>query len=386
MTVAATTERLKGASTVSPVCPEGVRVSDANAISGNPLRAILEVSAALVSSLQLEEVLGNVVAVIGQAMSVWNVGMSSYVPERQIVVFEAWWCEGGITQEDRDYVGTPADLRQRPDLRHIIESQGVQVESVTDPSIPALDREKMTEWGVKTSVDTALRVGDDVIGILGLEEKRFVRRFTPIELDLFDKLCRLAAIGIHNAMVFRRQQERHRHLESLIEVSHALNSGDEPLFATLVRLSARALDAPRALIFEYDEQADAMFPRAVHQDEIVDGYDTSGTTETVEHALGDRELLRRTAPYVFYGTDPDLTDEMRAVLERWDEQTWLNAPIVYDGRYLGVLMLSWTDRERILTADERALIAGIAEQAAAALENARLRARGSAAAAGARHD
>jgi GAF domain-containing protein len=345
-------------------------------ISGNPLRAILEVSAALVSSTEYHEVLANVVQKIGEAMSVWSVGMSSYVPERDIVIFEAWWCEGGISQEDIDYIGTVANLRERSDLRHIIETPGVQVESITDADLPELDREEMTKWGVKTSVDTALHVGDEVIGILGVEEKRFARTFTDIETDLFGKLCDLAAIGTYNARLFRRQRERSRHLASLIESSRALSGGLKPeeLFATIAAASARALDAPRAIVAEYDAAAETLTPRATFQSEPVEGYDTTGSAEAVEQALGDRSILTAGTPVVQYISDDDLTAAYRELMDRWDEKTVLNVPIAFRRAPLGVLTLAWTDRERVLTPDDLALASGVAGQAAVALRKARLRA------------
>jgi len=350
-------------------------MSDPSAISGNPLQAILAVSAALVSSVELEEVFAAVVEKIGQAMSVWSVGLSSYDPQRDVCVFEAWWCEGGITQEDRDYIGTVADLRERTDLRRILDAPGVSVERIDDPSVPALDRKQMAKWGVKTSVDTALRVGDQVIGMMGMEERRFVREFTDIELDLFHKFCELAAIGIHNAMVFRRQRERGRHLTTMIEIGHALRETDDAsLFATVAASSAAALDAPRAIVYEYDAGSDTLTPRGTFQREPVDGFDTTGVADSVEGILEDRSQMTAPTPFIEHVSDPTLSDEAREILDAWSEKTCLNAPITYRGEPLGVLVLSWTEQERRLTDDELTLTVGIAEQAAAAIKNARLRA------------
>jgi len=47
--------------------------SPRTASSGNPFRAILDVGAALVSSLVLEDVFDNIAARIGEAMTVWGV-------------------------------------------------------------------------------------------------------------------------------------------------------------------------------------------------------------------------------------------------------------------------------------------------------------------------
>jgi GAF domain-containing protein len=312
---------------------------------------------------------------IGRAMSVWSVGISSYDARRDACIFEGWWCEGGITQEDIDYIGTVADLRDRPDLRHIIEMPGVQVERVDDPSIPALDREQMAKWGVKTSVDVALRVGGRVIGMIGMEERRFVRDFTPVELDLFAKLCELAAIGIHNAQIHRREQERALHLRSLLAVSHSLTSpgaARHGLFPAIATSAAAALGAPRAVVYEYDAAHDTLTTRGVFHADEIEGYDTLGVAESVEEALGDRSLLTARDPLVEHVSDPELSQDARDLLSRWGEKTCLNAPLEYRGEPLGVLMLAWTEREHLPTPDELALCTGIADQAAAALQNARL--------------
>jgi GAF domain-containing protein len=343
-----------------------------DAISGNPLRAILEVSAALVSSLEYGEVMAAVAEKIGQAMSVWNVGISSYDAVRDVCVFEGWWCEGGITQEDRDYIGTVADLRERPDLRHILDTPGVQVESVTDRFLPSLDREQLTKWGIKTEVDVRLTAGDEVIGMIGLEEHRFVREFTPVELDLFAKLCDLAAIGIHNAMVYRHQQERNRHLESLLEVSRELSAARGALFPTLAVAGAAAMQAPRSLVYEYDPASDMLICRGTHHEDSVSGYGEVGVAETIAEVLGDRALLTATTPLVEQVSDPALSADAREVLERWGETTCINAPLVYGDTPLGVLMIAWTGREHPITDAELTLAIGMAQQAAAAIENERL--------------
>ena len=350
-------------------------MATADEISGNPFRAVLAVSEALVSSTVYEEVMANVAAVVGMAMSVWDVGISSYIADRDICIFEAWWCEGGSTQEDIDYIGTVADLRERPDLRKILDRPGTHVESITDRALPAKDREEMTKWGVKTSVDTALRVGDEVIGMLGLEEKRFVRDFTPVELDLFEKLCELTAIGLHNAMIFRRQQERARHLVSLTAIGHAFGSShdEQSLFDEIAHGAAEALGAPRAIVYEFDAATDTLTPRVIFQQDYDPDYDTVGVAETVEGALGDRLLLTGGRPVVEHVSDPDLSAEERASLETWGEKTALTVPIAFRGEPLGVLMLIWSDRERQIGVDGLGLASGIAGMAAMALRGARLR-------------
>jgi GAF domain-containing protein len=352
-------------------------VSRPSPIAGNPLQAILEVSAALVSSLELDEVFARVVEKIGEAMSVWSVDISTYVPEREIMIYEAYWCEGGASAEDLAYIGTVANLRERPDLQQILTLTGPNEERIDDLTLPEQHRRELAKWGYKTAVDAPLRVGDVILGTCGIQEKRYVRSFTPVEMDLFDKLCTLAAIAIHNARVYRSEQERGRHLASLIDVGLAVAAGtdDRTLFPAIARAGAAALDAPRALVYEYDAQADRLIARGAFQQVEAGGYDRTGTPETIEEVLGVRSLLTGGA-HVEHLSDPDLDAGSRRILEQWGEKTALTVPMIFGGRPLGILEVAWTEREQQLTGDDLALAGGIADQAAAALHNLRRRQSG----------
>jgi GAF domain-containing protein len=55
-----------------------------------------------------------------------------------------------------------------------------------------------------------------VIGLLGIGESRFVRRYTPSERALFVQLCDLAAIGINTARQARRLAETQRRLDDAL--------------------------------------------------------------------------------------------------------------------------------------------------------------------------
>jgi GAF domain-containing protein len=353
----------------------GPTMSGISPLAGNPLRAILEVSAALVSSTLYREALAAVMARIGEAMTVSSCDLQTYDAQHRICIYEAYWSMEGLTDEDREYLGTVTALDTRPDMRAIIESPGLVEQHADDPHISAHDLEQLRKWGYKSTLDMPLRVGERVIGILGLQEKRFVRRFTPAERDQFLRLCELAAIGIHNAGLLRRDQERRRHLESLAGISHALATVREPdeVFNLIVTAAARAFGAPRATVYEFEPRDRTVTPRAIHQDEYDPDYDTVGVTESLDEALGSAALLTRPVAFVENASDPGLSEAVRAGYEAWGESTALHAPLLFRGRPLGMLLVSWTGHERLVTPDELALAKGIGDQAAIALENVRLR-------------
>ena len=71
-----------------------------------------------------------------------------------------------------------------------------------DPDLPAAEAAEMDRWGEMSNLDGPLEFGGQVIGVLGIVESRYCRRYTEAEKQLFAQLAVLAAIAIHNADVF----------------------------------------------------------------------------------------------------------------------------------------------------------------------------------------
>lgn len=344
-------------------------MTEVSPLAGNPLRAIMEVSAALVSSPVYEEVLSSLVEKIGLAMDVWSCDLMSYVPERDVTIYEAVWQRPGLSDDDRAYIGTVSSLAERPDVRALIEGPGLFEQHLDDRGLSAHDREQLTKWGYKSTLDMPLRIDGRVIGLLGVQETRFVRRFMPAEHEQFARLCQLAAIGIYNAQVLRADRERARHLASLYASSHAMVSVPAPdeALAALARAAGEALDAPRAVVYSYEPDAGTMTPRAIYQAEYDEAYDTLGVAEPAVEVIGDLGSLERSDPWVEQVSDPELPDEVREAFLLWSETTTAQGPLLFCGKPLGVLMVAWTGHERLVTSDELAMVKSIGQQAAMAL-------------------
>ena len=59
-------------------------------------------------------------------------------------------------------------------------------------------------------------------------------------------------------------------------------------------------------------------------------------------------------------------------MERWGEKTCLSQPLRFGGSTMGVLVVCETERERRFVPEELALVRGLADQASAAVHNARI--------------
>ena len=338
-------------------------------------RAVLELSATLASSLVLEDVLATVARRVGEIMDVWWVDIWNYSSERDALIYEAYWCRGGMSDDDLAYVGTVTPLGERPEFRRLLEGGRAVECHIDDPDLPPEERVAYEKWGQKATLDAPLRFGDKVIGTLGVAETRHVRHFTDDEHELFEQLCVVAAIAIHNAKMFRRQEEQTRFMTSLVDASRAITSTvdlDEVL-DRVAREAVTALGMTQAVVYEYAPDNEAIVYRALYEREPASvPHDALGSTYSFATYPGERAIIFADGPTVERLSDGDLSPDRRKSMEIYREKTVLSVPLRFGERRVGVLRLYDMHEERLVTEAELQLARGLGEQAAIAIINARL--------------
>ncbi len=338
-------------------------------------RAVLELSATLASSLVLEDVLATVARRVGEIMDVWWVDIWNYSSERDALVYEAYWCCGGMSDEDRAFVGTVTPLDERPEFRRLLEGGRAVECHIDDPGLPPEEREAYEKWGQKATLDAPLKFGDKVIGTLGVAETRHVRHFTDDERALFEQLCVVAAIAIHNAKMFRRQEEQTRFMTSLVDASRAITSTvdlDEVL-DRVAREAATALAMTQAVVYEHVPEDETLVYRALFEREPAGvPHDELGTAYSFATWPGERTIVFADGPTVEHVSDSDLAPDRKKSMEIYGEKTVLSVPLRFGEQRVGVLRLYDMHDERSVTEAELQLARGLGEQAAIAIINARL--------------
>ncbi len=333
---------------------------------------IAEVGATLVSSLVLEDVLATVARQVGEALGVGTVDIQDYSAERDELTYEAFWSRERATDEELAYVGTVINLADRPDFKRIVEGREPVEWHIDDPELPAEERELMVKWNELTTLDAPLIYGDEVIGTIGVTETH-VRHYSAEERELFAQLCVLASIAIHNAKMFRRQEEQNRHLTSLLDSSRAITSTIvlEEVLDLIAQKAAEAVAVPRCMIYEFAPEDDALMLHSTFFGDGTTDYAADKVRPLREHE-SDRAILLGGKIVVEQASDETIDQALRDEFALLGETTFLNVPIVFKGEPLGLMVLAETERERHFIGDELDLATGIAEQAAAALQNARL--------------
>jgi len=137
--------------------------------------------------------------------------------------------ERAIICEDPEYVSVEAvPLRDRPSEAFLLFGGQTVVESLSDPDIHPASRASMEECGKKTCLTVPLRFGEEPMGLLVVLETAAERQFSAAEIGALEALGRQAAVAIHNARQYRRQEEYTRRVTSLLEVGRAITAVGTP--------------------------------------------------------------------------------------------------------------------------------------------------------------
>ncbi|MCD4686039.1 MAG: GAF domain-containing protein, partial [Anaerolineae bacterium] len=213
-------------------------------------------------------------------------------------------------------------------------------------------------------------VGDTVIGFLNLDG------FTPGMFGA-EQAVRVrafadqAAIAIRNAQLFEAEQRRRRSAETLAQASATINATlDLPQVLDRILQQFRAVVAyDSASVMEIDESD--LVIMACHgfskPEEVIAQRFPVGPTIPAIHVIEERrsftfaDVVQEFPPF----HDHDVTDESSLI------RSWMGVPLLIKDRVIGVITV---DRFTVqpFTADDVALALALANQAALAIENARL--------------
>ena len=215
-----------------------------------------------------------------------------------------------------------------------------------------------------------LRLGNRTIGALAFRARR---PFTDLEQELAEAFAGQAAVAIEHSRLFHEATRRGREAGELAKLAGTLTQTlkledvAERIVEALVPLfgvraaNLRLLDPDGSLVvIARDDSANALSPRG---DEVPPGFGVSS------------RIMRTGRPYrtrdVFADPEIRIPDGLRERITASGDRAYLAVPLRAKDRTIGIVLVS--DREgRRFTDAETTLLQSFADQAALALENARL--------------
>ena len=231
--------------------------------------------------------------------------------------------------------------------------------------------------GIRSLVAVPLVSREQTIGVVIFLERRAMRQFEPAEIDFARRLGTTVGLAIDNAHLFAAAVEAQRQAgrdlqttELLLEAATVMTSWTDldRMLEALGDLLVRSADHSRIVLELWHEErrevevAVSRGAAAIPKERF--GFDDISNAArqvitTKEKLVIDYEATARPEP-------------LKEYLDEHGFRLLLAVPIVYRERLIGLIMLDQPGERRPFSPQETSLVAAIAAQAGAAIENARL--------------
>jgi GAF domain-containing protein len=339
-----------------------------------------DVSQALAATpVQAEEVAAIIAHQFVQVMGVAEASLSLLDPQEGVmqVVADYFVDQGSaeIRPEEKVEVFRLADYPATADVMERLEPLVVHA---SDPDADPAELAYMKGQQVSTLVVIPLAVKGQSIGVVELEVWNEEHHFTAQELDLAMTLANQAAVALENARLFEETQQRLQERTMLSQVSQAL--ADAPLQAEEIaeiigRQFVEVMGVPEVSVSLRDPETEGLM-RVVA--DLFGEEESTRSHKNLQEAfrLADypatADVMEKLTPLVVHANDPAADPAELAYMQEYGVLTLAVIPLAAKGQAIGVIELESRDEERHYTPEELDLAMTLTNQAAVALENARL--------------
>ena len=333
---------------------------DALERSNARLAAILEIANAVSSSLELEKVLETV---LQSATSLLNAQAGSLMllndEGTELRILTAVGLPEQIVRDTRVPVGTGISGKVAQEGKARLLLKGVRESS-------SLVDKKAQD--IKSAICVPLKARDEVLGVLNVSGKKDGGDFSQAEMELLEILGSSVAFAIHNATLYERINRSAQQLSALFEIGNAINSSLErdTVLQEVLDRAIHLLNARKGSLMLLEEGGQELRIVVAHglPTEIIATVRVplgSGIAGGVAQEGKPRLLLRG-----------ERASDSGSAGKGGGFPSAISVPINIKERLIGVLNISDRATEDNFTDEDVELLMMMGNQAAIALENARL--------------
>ncbi|NTU79149.1 MAG: GAF domain-containing protein [Chloroflexales bacterium] len=330
------------------------------------LSTLLNAASILSSLLRPEEVLNRLMELVSRQLSVTTVALWRLIDGGVLVpaALDGIPSERGATMRvpvGRGFTGRVAEMVQ-PLIVDDVNEAGLSL-------YPTYQRDN----NLVSFLGVPVVYRGQLMGVLSVMTN-YGRSFTSDEQALLSGLADQAAAALENARLFQEREQRIKELSSINAISEAVNATLD-LAETLEQLHlgiGKVIDVSTSLIGLYDEQSETMsYPVVCDR-----GMRMSLASRPLGQGVTGR-VVRTAQPLLLHSADEGrarglaMEDDGHAGPDEREEQSFLVVPILFSGKVLGVISIQ-SYEARAFDEDDLRFLTTAANQAAAALNNARL--------------
>lgn len=340
------------------------------------LSALLQASQAITGTLELEDVLAQVAEWACKAVGATSAYFNDWNPDTQMatVVAEFMSHEANAAERVSDF-GTSFHLPGDFPIEYatLIESEAIAY-SITDEDLDPANLEHMMEYGVQSIMTVPLLVGTRIQGFIEVWESRKIRTFRADEISICQGIASQAAIAIENIHLYAQAERRATELATLLDTTRAITSSldlDAVLLIIAEKISA-AIGTGSCTLSRWDKENDSVVTWIEWTGVENNSIDAPGTHYPLREVPATRAVLENRKEAVIYIDDPLADPAEVELLEEYECRAMLMLPLALADRVIGLIELhEWRENRRFTERDIR-LCEAMADEAAIAIEHARL--------------
>ena len=171
-------------------------------------KVLLETSAAITASTDLEETLGLITSLVTERLDVAWCDLYDYEAAGDEFVVLAFYQLPELGIDSSDWMGTRYDSSNWSDLDACVNERRPSIWYRDDPQLPAGERADMDDWGELSNISLPLVYKGAVIGLIDVGESRTMRRWTEDDKRVLQAIADQAAIAIVNARAYAALAEQ----------------------------------------------------------------------------------------------------------------------------------------------------------------------------------
>ncbi|MBN1631599.1 MAG: diguanylate cyclase [Thermoleophilia bacterium] len=312
--------------------------------ASDSLRALVtlaDAGQAAAESESLDEALRTIAWRAAETLQVPECVIWEYDPRSDTIIPRAHYER---TPSGWDGLRKPLPLAHHQPKKRVIESGLPLFETLSDPHLHPVSRERMVKWGIESSLSIPLLSGAERVGLMAFHDSEPDRHFSEAEMALARGVGSLASLAIHFAQTMRRHAEQNVRLASLLQASWAINS---------------SLDVDDVIQIVADHAASSLgCDGCVIYPAGLDHYHTPSQDDP------ERTPLQQ------HVDDPGLDSAVRTTMEAQGHRSRLVIPLPVGPSRLGALVAYRTEAQGRFTPWEIDLACGLAAQAGLAIRNA----------------